>query len=166
MDAVDADPDAYAKIHKEYPMLSYDTLGILEKIGRGLIEPNLLFDTSPGARRLLGCPIAEQRKYVNEPLPVASIENGKTVVRPRRVQDMTGREARQAIGNSGVRTVDDQVQFIRDDAPAVMQRSAQRYQILDNGNILVGDVEFTPGQWEDILTLAKMKALKSLSTKK
>jgi hypothetical protein len=103
---------------------------------------------------------------VNEPLPVASIENGKTVVRPRRVQDMTGREARQAIGNSGVRTVDDQVQFIRDDAPAVMQRSAQRYQILDNGNILVGDVEFTPGQWEDILTLAKMKALKSLSTKK
>jgi hypothetical protein len=168
MDAVDNDSEAYSKIHKAHPELSFEVLEVLEKIGRGVIEPSLLFDTSPGARALIGCPIGDQRKYTKEPVLVISIEDGKQVQRMKPLPDLTQKEVRRAFNGPKIRTPDEQIDFIaRDEKPHVISAPAVRYQILCNCNVLVLEkTEFTLVQLEEVLELAKAKALKSLATKK
>ncbi len=81
---------------------------------------------------------------------------------------MTHKEVRRAFNGAKIRTPDEQIAYIaRDEKPDVISAPATRYQILSNSNLLVLEkTEFTLVQLEEVLELAKAKALKSLATKK
>ena len=160
---VDRDPRIYEKIIKQAPTLSLNLLTTLEKVGRGQIYGALLFDSSPGARRLLTLPYSAQKEHYEKPLKVVSVKAGKKVVTEKTIAQLSPAEVRTAIADDHVRTVDEQSKLIEVEVEKPRQQ-AQRYTILKNGNLLIlAQTEFTPSQLQDIYERVTAKAMQSLA---
>jgi hypothetical protein len=162
---VDQDSRIYEKIIKQQPGLSLNLLATLEKVGRGVIYDALLFDSSPGARRLLTLPFSQQREYYEKPVKIVSIQGTKTIVTEKPIQQCTPKEIRTAFKDNGMRSVEEQCEAIKSESVALRSRPAQRYEILDNGDVIVfyAQTRFTAAQFEDIYERAKTKSIKSLA---
>lgn len=162
---VDLDPRTYEKAIKQNPRVSLNLLAAIEKVGRGQIHYALLFDSSPGARRLLTMPVGLQREYYEKPVKVVNLQDGKYIVTEKPIQGLSTKEVRTTFGDNGVRSVEEQREAIKSETVNLRSRPAQRYEILDDGGIIVvhyAETRFTAAQWEDIYNRAKAKAINSL----
>jgi|ERR1035437_2549543 hypothetical protein len=159
---VDRDPRVYEKLITMYPDVSIPLLATLEKVGRGKIYSALLFDGSPGARRLLTLPYAQQKQNYDNPISIVVSDGKKKIVIQKKVSEMSPPELRIAIADDHVRTVTEQSKLISHMVTAPI-RNMDRYTILPNGNVIFFEnVEFTPPQLEDVYKRVMKASIKSL----
>jgi len=162
----DSNPDVCDDIVKSDSRFSYNMLASMLKVGQGTLYCELLFDPSLAARKLLPLPISQQKKLYNEPVKVVRNIGGKNTVEEKPLNKLSRHELTLVIDEEKgrARTVEEQIAFV---APPAPSRRAERYEIKDNGNVIVlAQSEFTASQLQDIADRAKEKAIKSLSTKK
>jgi len=161
---VEADPKAYQKIHKETG-LHWNVLANLERVGRGSMNYNLLFDTSPAARYIAALPESQQTEVYEQGVQILETQDGKTTVEIKKVQDLTPQQARLVFAEKHVRTVDEQMKHSA--APAVkISKPGQRYFIEGDKLTILTQTTLTMTQLEEILEKMKAQAIKKLATKK
>ena len=102
---VDEDPNAADFICEQIPQLSYGSIRLFEKIGRKLITPLLAFDSRPGPKRLLKCPLDTQEHMLSEPIEVL-LADGETLKTD--VRNLTVSQANQVFDNGEIRTLPEQ----------------------------------------------------------
>jgi hypothetical protein len=108
-------------------------LDALERIGLGQLEPKLLLESGPAARRAVQfcMPIAQQRQILDGYITVVTPDNGHggTRVIQKRLDEITAIEAPRVISEEGkVRTPDEQSQVLIQQAQRKAARSL-RYEI-------------------------------------
>ena len=164
----DNDPNIYSKIIEEEPNLSLNLLYTLERVGRNQLYDALLFDNSPGARRLLTMPFSKQKEYYESPVKVVSVQDGKTVQVEKPIQQLTPQEVRIAFSDGGLRSATEQAEVAKQINTRRPMSPAQRYEILDDGTLVIhfAETAFTPSQLQDIYERVKNKAINSLTAKK
>jgi hypothetical protein len=165
---VDADPRVYGKIIKEDPRISLNLLVTLEKVGRGVIYDALIFDSSPGARRLLALPYSKQKEYYENPIKIVQLQKGKPVQVEKQIFNLTPAEAKIVFNGNDLRPLNEQADILnQSNKPVMRAEPAQRYDIDDDGALIVhfSETKFTLSQLEEILESCKTKAIRSLATK-
>jgi hypothetical protein len=163
----DQDPRIYEKIIKSQPGISLNLLYTLERVGRGTLYDALLFDNSPGARRLLTMPFSQQKEYYEKPIKVVTMVSGKPTQSEKPIQQLTPQEVRVAFSDTGIRTEGEQVKVLEEISRPHKAQPAQRYEIMPDGTFIVHlpETAFTPSQLQDIYEQVKNKAMKSLGKK-
>ena len=161
---VDQDPRVYEKILTARANIPLRLLSQLEKVGRGQFLDKLLWDDCPGARRLLPLTFAKQKEIYENPIPVVIEDKGKEVVVMKNLQQLTPKQAIQAIDENGIVPPEKQAEAVRERMSPKSAAPAQRYELLDNGNIIIrfAPTEFTPSQLQDIYERSKSRAIKSI----
>ena len=89
--------------------LSEDILYRFEQIGRKSLHPQLLANTSAGARALSSCGYSTQSKYIKEPVKLL-LNNGETLL--VKVENMTASQVKQAFASGHVRSEGEQRAYI------------------------------------------------------
>ena len=169
VDLVEADIMAYHKLIKMKPGLSLKYLADLERVGRKLSRVEYLYDNSPAAMRVKVMSYEMQTKMLTEPLKVVSLEDGKKVVRPKLANTLDRDEVNVVFDNQNqVRTVDEQVEYLKAQVPPPEPAIRHRYKI-ENGNFVIfatrEEVVFTLSELQDILDRMTQQALKDLARK-
>ena len=164
----DADPQALYKCSKA-TSIPYNVLANLEKVGRGQMHIELLFDTSPASKAVALLPPAQQAKCYDAPIQVAVRREGKTYVEEKKAQQLTPAEVRVVfdVVDHRVRPVEEQMKVVTDTTikPRACQ-PAQRYIITGDSITILAATTFTAVQIEDVLAKLKANALQSLAKKK
>lgn len=163
---VDRNDKTFEELVKADPSISYNLLGNLERVGRGQIYAALLFDSSPGARKLLTLPTSQQKKLYDEPVKIVRVVDGKNIVEEKPIQQLSRHEANLLVDDAGhARTVEEQIKHIST-PPTPSSKRAARYEIIGDRLRVLADTEFSMSNLEDILKRMKQKAIESLATKK
>lgn len=163
---VDRFSNPYKKLHDEcgFP---YNTIGTLEKIGRGKLRAELLFEDCPGARLAMALPPEQQSMVIDTPIQVAIIEGDKIIVKPKRLQEMSMAEAKTVFSGGCIATLEEQAEKLKQQKTIGNIPKSDRFQISDDGTLVVMEpTKFSLTRLEEILEQAKSKAMKSLQTKK
>ncbi len=159
---VDANPKIYDEIVKADPRISHNLLGNLERVGRGQTYGALLFDSSPGARKLLALPISQQKELYEKPVSIVRWANGKSIVEQKSIQQLSRQEANLLIDDGDrVRSIEEQIKYVNP-APAKVSHRAHRYEIKDGKLRVFPETEFTMTELEEIITRMKAKSIESL----
>lgn len=159
---VDEDVKVYDRIVSKYPNISYNMLANIERVGRGVLHAPLLYDTSPGARKLVLLPFSQQKALYDSPIEIAHLEGEKLIVERKRIQELTQREANTVFQNNRILTPEQQEKLLRTPkAPP-----APRYRIEEDGSVtfLMSPINFTASQLEEILNKAKEQSKKTLAS--
>jgi hypothetical protein len=159
----DGDARIYEKIMEQHPNIPLHLLVTLEKVGRGVIYFELLFDSSPGARRLLAMPYSQQKKYYEQPIKIVEIRDGKKVEIEMPIHQLSSKQVNIAFSATDYREPKEQAKIVQ--APIIRRvEPAQRYEILDDGTFIVhfSETSFSPSQLQDIYERVKEKAVRSL----
>lgn len=111
---LERNPNTYVIILKECPRLSISLLLTFERIGRNELHPNLVLDTSIGAKQLLSLPYPLQDKYYKETIPVVVALDGKRqpVIQRKLYHQINKEEARRVFAFGKLRTVEEQAAMI------------------------------------------------------
>jgi len=161
---VDRNPRVFETINQSSPHLSLNLLANLERVGRGLLHGALLFDGSPGARRLLAMPAAAQRKLYVTKFKVVSLVDKKPTLQEKPIQKLTPTEVRRVFTpDNKVRSVDEQLQQLKGQpvpAPVVVPR--RRYELRDDKLVVFTYAEFTAATLEYILIELKRRSIAGL----
>lgn len=114
VECVDEDPEFIDKLVDQVPGLSRKTVLNFDAIGRGKIEPKVLMSDSPGCRKLLRLPIAEQRRLMAEPVNLLiNTESGwETLKVP--VENLTTSQSRQVFADDRIRSESEQRSWLAD----------------------------------------------------
>jgi hypothetical protein len=123
---VDDDATVLGKILADHPYLTRETLESFERIGRKLLYPYLVVDSSPGARRLVGLPYGDQVRLYEGRIAVVTITKGITEQKFKRVFELTEAEARRVFNDDGLRTVQEQLHLLKKKPKRNLVRSAPR----------------------------------------
>lgn len=161
---VDRQPRAYQILQEVDSRASHDMLRTVERIGRGQIYGALLFDSSPGARRLLTLPYSQQKEFYEKPVKVVQLHQGKKVEVEKPIQQLTPAEVRVVFAENKIREPQEQAKVLDQiNAPKQPVR-AQRYDILPNGDLVVHESEtcFSASDLEEIVERCRQKAIGSL----
>ncbi len=108
----DNDPLTMTKIQKLYPTMSMDTLHMFDRIGRGQIHVALLGDASPGVKKLLELPYPLQEHFHEASIPVVTRVGDALRTVPKKVQELTFREASQVFSPKGLRSEAEQRELL------------------------------------------------------
>lgn len=158
-------PNILQELMTVEPRFKYNQLASLLMVGRGELLLDLLYDDSTGARKLLAMPVEIQRKLYKdqEPIMVARIIGGKTVVEPKVYKRLSPQEQNLVIDqdNKRLRTVEEQIPNI---TPARPARIAVRYKIIGEGERLhvLAETEFERERLREILENMDALAVKAL----
>lgn len=96
-------------LREHAPSLNQSTIRKLEAFGRGTLDQRTLFSQSHAAMRLAYIPKAEQSSAFDEGVPYLSPSGEVVNLKP---DSMSREQADQAIGVSGLRTIDEQRAWI------------------------------------------------------
>lgn len=141
---INADPDFNRKVIELAPEISRELLTSLERAGRGEILPRLLImDSRPGIKALLKRPISEQRKYESEPVTV--IIANETLRVP--VADLTKPQVKQVFGPDGIRSVQQQKQWLFD----LSRKPQTEWKVVGSKILITGRSFFTAREIEKML---------------
>lgn len=113
VEMINQDPGIRSKIIERCPHLSEAILSRFEAIGRRVLHPKTLLNSSPGMVRLRDLPYDEQDQYLTEPVSVVvALPSGKTDVQKIMISALTRSQALQVIGKDGIRSLADQRKFL------------------------------------------------------
>ena len=126
-DIVDKDPSAIDQICASNPHITAGILRSLERIGRSELLPELLLKSGPAYSKLRDLPIAAQRRYMKDPIPVLiQTQNGPDVLNVS-IENLTPKQVRQVFAGDCVRN-----------------EAAQRAWLADNTIIILPEAETLP----------------------
>lgn len=110
---LEKNPNTYGIILKECPRLSISLLLTFERIGRNELHPNLVLDSSIGARQLLSLPYPLQDKYYKETIPVVVGLDSKRqpVIQRKLYHQLNKDEARRVFSFGKLRSVEEQAEM-------------------------------------------------------
>jgi len=150
---VDSEPEAYEMILKKIPSLTLSGLETLERIGRGKLDERLVTDASPAAERAMrmALPIEEQRTLIDRPVAVVEMVNGHVNVQQKRLPELTGRDAKLLIGETGLRSVAEQTALLEAQATRD-EKLRQRYHVESGVVVFHANVRMT---WAEMMEVAK-----------
>lgn len=110
---VEKDPLTFKKIRRQCPTISSDILLAFERVGRRLIFPKLLLDSSPGSKRLLSMPYEMQERFSSEKVQIlVKWHPEKPQFTEKHIQELSAPEVEQVIGVDDVRTLEQQHMFV------------------------------------------------------
>jgi hypothetical protein len=135
VEIVDAFPDASERLQRRSPNVPPRFWKMLEKVGRGVLDGRVALGC-PHSFQLQRLPLSEQRKALDETL-VLALPDGDTC--KIRLQDATPEQARQLLGEQGVRSVEQQAQWVRTHETKTAPR-AQRAMISYEPNVKRGEL--------------------------
>lgn len=104
------DPNFGDLLREAIPELTKAFLAGLEKVGNGSLDARVLYDGCPAPALVATLPPSEQRKIIEQMLPIANEAGDSRMVWYR---DLSVYEARQVISRGGVRSVQEQVAYIK-----------------------------------------------------
>jgi hypothetical protein len=138
-------------------LCSVRTLGIFEKIGRGMLLPSLALEAFPAANYLQKMPISEQERLVESQVELVTIHDGVVDVLQVAVRDLTKRQCEQVFDGGTVRSVGAQRAWLEDEATtAALEKKAVagavNYKLKGGKLIVLRECEFTPKELARILT--------------
>jgi hypothetical protein len=114
VELVEADPYVFDSIIAKCPHLNAGILGKFEQMGRKIIHPHLLMNSSPGTERLAKLPYSVQQRYIDEPIAlVVHTEHGTDVLKVK-AKDMTSAQAKQVFKQDRIRTEGEQKAYMMD----------------------------------------------------
>jgi hypothetical protein len=144
---IDADPtaaDAYRAAYPDIPAASW--VGF-ESLGRGAVIPQLLWSRGPGPRALARLPISEQRRYIDSPAKLLTVDGDTLLVATK---DMNTKQVRQVFASDHVRTLGEQRAWLesqrKPEAPQPLG-----FEVKNNKLIVREPIEFTRKQLQQIL---------------
>ncbi len=157
-------PKVYKQIMAAEPRCPLNLIANLERVGRGVIPMELLYDSSPAASKIKLLPPAQQKECYAKPVMVVQLDKGKKVMVEKPVKDLTPKECQIVFSGNKINDAKEQSKLLDAVKPSEKTKPAQRYEILPSGNLVVhfAETEFTPSQLEDIYNRVKERAIKSL----
>ena len=140
------------KIHLIKKGVTKDFLRRAEKVGRGIIVPEFLVDSSPVARRLMRCPISEQKKYYDGLVDVLTANNDVLKVN---VSDLTREQMDQIFAHDHVRDIPAQKNYLLNQKKITTEEIKVKtwekpYKVVRDG-VVINGVKFSRGDVLDIL---------------
>ena len=162
--ACDANERIFDEIIALDSRFNYNMLESMRKVGKSELYEELLFDPSHNARRLLTFPPKQQQEIYTKPIKIVKQVGGKNVVEEKAFQKLSKHECALVLDDSKkrVRTVEEQIGFIKTPAPL----RAERYEIHGDKLVVLAKTEFSMTALEDILSRMKSKEIQKLVTKK
>ncbi len=114
VEMIEEDTNAYDRIMMKDPRIKYETLCLIEKLGRKQIHPNLLFDNSYAAKtKIPNLPYCKQAECYESPLEVVKMVSSRVSVDRKKASEMTRFEADLVFSKTSIRTVQEQVDLIK-----------------------------------------------------
>lgn len=114
VELVEADPYVFDSIIAKCPHLNAGILGKFEQMGRKIIHPHLLMNSSPGTERLAKLPYSVQQRYIDEPISlVVHTDHGTSILKVK-AKDMTSAQAKQVFKQDRIRTEGEQKAYMVD----------------------------------------------------
>lgn len=161
--ACDANERIFDEIIALDSRFNYNMLESMRKVGKSELYEELLFDPSHNARRLLTFPPKQQQEIYTKPIKIVKQVGGKNVVEEKAFQKLSKHECALVLDESKkrVRTVEEQIGFIKTPAPL----RAERYEIHGDKLVVLAKTEFSMTALEDILSRMKSKEIQKLVTK-
>ena len=158
----DKQEDAFERILVEIPFLTRAKLQTLESIGHGRTDPRvILLGGGVLGTKLAGMPMQAQSEILDKSIPVAVKTDGGIMAVNKTVHQLTERDARVAIGDKGIRTMEEQTEIIAEDEKRKATR-ALTFLIQDGKVKFFHDAEFTFAQLEEILERGKVSGVRDL----
>lgn len=119
----------------------------LEKLGRGQLNPKLIFATNPGARKLVGLPRSDQDRALADGIEVMEDDEKTTRVLP--VESLTTDQARKVFNKGRIRSLAEQRTYIID------QRKKAGFVVSDREYRVTREYVITrvPGKWSKQLII-------------
>ena len=114
VDLIDNHGLTYEQIAEKCEGITSDILIRFEQIGRRQIYPQLLVNTSAGARKLAAMPYSQQVRYTKEPIPVLIKKGNSHDTLMVKVEDLTADQIRQVFTKEGIRELGAQRAWIED----------------------------------------------------
>lgn len=142
--AIEAHPGIEAEILEQCRSATRADLNRLKAIGRGTLHPLLADGGSCGRQALGRLPIADQEKYLENPIPVIVREQGKTDVLLIAIDDLTREQCRQVFARDHVRTTAEQSAWLASQATFAkpITDSAPPLYTIRRGHCVIGGVTF------------------------
>ncbi len=162
---VDKDPNAYEKILKAHPQYDARFLILLEEIGRGHLHPEcLMIGDVQIAAKVERLSYEEQKRVFETPIPVVKKTEGGFKTELKRLKEMNRSEVYSAIGESGVLTVEQQIEQAKASMAQQKVLKQARYVIEGDAIHFIGSPTFKASELEKIVQDLKANAIKSLQT--
>lgn len=112
VELIDSDPLAKEKLLTALPEVTSETLETFERIGRKQLYHRLCLSDGPGVRALRRCPYSDQVRFSTEGVPVLLLGGTAGDFLKVSVFEMDSVYAKQAFGNSKVRSLAEQRVFL------------------------------------------------------
>lgn len=111
---IDSNPDMIERFREECPDIDYGMWAKFERIGRGTMVPQLLYESGMAFNRLALCSIAEQIRYIDSSIEVLNDKGDRLKIQWK---NLTPPQLRQVIsydvgGGCHVRSASEQKAFI------------------------------------------------------
>lgn len=158
VEMLDENEDTMEILLRENRGLSIAFLESLERVGRGLLDPLLLTDTAPAAQRAISqaLPPQAQKELLTKNVPVVVGSNGETHVEHKPMRELNTREAARVIGDGKIRTPEEQLRVLQEQAAARVAKSV-RYEIRGDRVLFHEGAMFTWVQLEEIIEKIRPK---------
>jgi hypothetical protein len=112
VEMIDRDALAKEKLLEAFPDLSSEILDTFERIGRKQLYHRLCLTDGPGVRALRRCPYSDQVRFASEGVPILLLGGSAGDFLKVSVFEMDSEYAKQAFGNSKVRSLAEQRVFL------------------------------------------------------
>lgn len=160
---IDRDPKVIDQIHKMYPEFSFRFLGCIERVGRGVMRPELLYDDSPASKYLADCNYEVQKEAYENQVDVVMLDGDKAISERKAVQNLTKEECKLVFAGGRILNSVEQSKILKSKLIVTSFNPAQRYEFTDRGTIVwMKETELTWAQYEAIGEKFKDVTLKNL----
>jgi hypothetical protein len=155
---IDANPNFIDEVLKLAPQLTEEFIRRFERIGRGQMVPQLMWDASPGVGKLIKMPVSLQEKYLNEPVALLVKSDAGWETLKCDVRNLSASQASQVFNGEGVRSEAAQRAWIEDKRAKLDQKiptaTKEPYRVVRHSLVIVEPV--TISRAELLMLLAKM----------
>jgi len=111
-EALDHNPRVREMWLKDLPHLTPGMIDGFERIGRRQMRPEIYLCQSSAADKLMFAPMSVQNDVVQRGVPVVEKEGTRITVTYKKLADLTPKEAKRAIKDGGLRSIEEQVEIL------------------------------------------------------
>ena len=105
---IDQNPGVIEKILERRPNIRRSTIRAFERIGRGTLLAEVEYSKHPGIKLLGRLGIAEQRKFLKEPVDVLIRKGSELITLKAKVENLLPKQRRQVFAGDHIRSVGEQ----------------------------------------------------------
>jgi hypothetical protein len=147
----DADPQWPEKVVEQFGDINVDVIYAFERIGRGVLNPKLLLNDSPGCRKLRRLPKHYQDRFLSEPVNLLIKQDGNWETLKIDVRNLEPAQANQVFTNDGVRSEAQQRAWLEERATRESVQIDEAYRIAGKNLVVMSPCQFTRKQLTRLL---------------